>query len=216
VKALLIGTGSKWGEYFTNLLANTHNYNIDLITSSDYPSTENVTCHKVNWYSLDLPMVQSIIPSLRIDPYDIVFFNQNTGGPFGESGFRRGTMTGLADFNQHLFVNCYLPYILIKELTDYITPNTKICWMLTGLIDGKDPDLWQYSGYGAVKSFNVHMLKGFANSHPGIFTGINPFWFPEGQEQNDAELIYNLIQSLTAESNGRMYFKDKREWELSS
>jgi hypothetical protein len=106
------------------------------------------------------------------------------------------------------WVNCQLPYAVVKILTNTINENTKIGWMITGLVDGREKDLWKYAGYASVKSTNIHIMRGFAHQHTGIFFAFDPIWFPDDQYRQDSKIILSKIQNLTTKDTGSIVRKD--------
>jgi len=208
MNALILGGGSKWGQHFTqHILAQGHS--VDLVTSSETEQANNI---KVDWRQLTLEELEVALTPLKGKQYDIIFFNQNSGGAPNDVWFEPTNTFPLQAWSQSLWIDCQVPYYVIKLLTNSIHQDTKIGWMLTGLIDGREQDKWRYAGYASNKSSNVHIMRGFSQYHPGIFFCINPSWFPPGQEQKDAEQIFSIIKNLTKDSNGKVLNKDGREW----
>lgn len=206
--ALLFGCGSKWGAAFTKHLSNL-GYQVDLVTSSDF-EYPNVNVIKINWFALDPDSIKLLLDNNK--SYDLIFFNQNSGGSVGEHYFKPGNVYDIAQWNYHNWVNCQLPYIVIQHLSKSITDNTKVGWMMTGLIVGHEKDKFQYAGYASVKSTNLHIMRGFSMSHPGIFFAINPIWFPEAEYQKDAHSIEKVIVNLTTVDSGKSFNKDGSFW----
>lgn len=207
-KALLVGCGSKWGAAFTTHLSNL-NYHIDLVTSSD-STYQNTNTIKVNWFELNSTNIKSLLNQEK--HYDLIFFNQNSGGSVGEHHFSPGNVYDIEKWNYHNWINCQLPYIVIQHLSKSITDTTKIGWMMTGLIVGHEKDKFRYAGYASVKSTNLHIMRGFSEFHPGIFFAINPGWFPEAEYQKDAQSIEKVIDNLTKADSGKAFNKDGSFW----
>jgi hypothetical protein len=208
MNVLIFGGGSKWGQHFTqHILAQGHS--VDLVTSSDSHGTNNI---KVDWMQLTLEGLEVALSPLKGKQYDFIFFNQNSGGAPNDVWFEPTNTFPLQAWNQHTWVDCQLPYYAIKFLTNSIHKDTKVGWMLTGLIDGKEKDKWKYAGYASHKTTNIHLMRGFSQYHPGIFFCVNPSWFPPGQEAADADSIFKLVNKLTAMDSGRVFNKDGREW----
>lgn len=210
--ALLIGCGSKWGAVFTNCIQ-AKNFHVDLITSSNnFSDTPNVKTHKVNWQDYNESAVDEIAEKVSQTRYDLIFFNQNSGGGPNGDWFKPNNIFSEDGWADTLKRDCMMSYRLVHKLTNSITEATKIGWMLTGLIDGKDPELWQYAGYGSMKSMHLFIMRGFANAHPGIFFAINPLWFPKGDEIKDAEAIFDIIKNIEPKDNGKTFNKDGSNW----
>lgn len=210
-RALILGGGSKWGAIFTNMLAK-KGYTIDLITSTGI-NNKNVINHKIDWWSTNEGTIDKIVANLSADHYDIIFFNQNSGGGPNDIAFAPGDIFPIDFWNKANWINSQLPYYLIKKLSLKINNNTKIGWMLTGLIDGIKRETWQYAGYASVKATNVYLMRGFAQYHDGVFFAIQPIWFPEGSERKDASRIISVIEKLTIEDSGKILMKDGSEWD---
>lgn len=207
-QALLVGCGSKWGAEFAKELAD-QNYSIDLVTGSEliYSNINNI---KINWNSISPSIIES-----KIDPnkkYDLIFFNQNSGGSPNDHFLKSGNKLDINSWNYSFWINCQLPYIIVQHLTNSISSTTKIGWMLTGLIIGREKNLFKYAGYASTKSTNLHLMRGFSEFHHGIFFAINPIWFPIENYKVDAKQIYKVIENLSTADNGKTFTKDGREW----
>ncbi len=205
--ALLFGCGSKWGSAFAKHLSD-QGYSIDLISSNklNYP---NINCIEINWLLSNEQSIKNLVPKKQ---YDLIFFNQNSGGGPGEDDFTAKRNFPLDHWNLHLWINCQLPYTVIKHLSDCIKANTKIGWMLTGLIAGNDPNLYKYAGYASLKSTNLHIMRGFSKYHSGIFFGINPIWFPVEEYDKDAAQILSVIEKLKDSDSGKSFNKNGSVW----
>ena len=208
--ALILGGGSKWGASFTKNLAD-NGYAVDLITSSNF-EYNNVISHKIDWIYSNRNSLESLLEPLKEKKYDLIFFNQNSGGGPNEQSFAPGDIFPIDHWNIQNWVNSQLPYVVVKTLSNSIDNDTKIGWMLTGLIDGKDKEMWKYAGYASVKSTNLHIMRGFANQHHGIFFAINPFWFPKNQYSEDADTIRCIIEDLKTSDNGCTVDKNANYW----
>jgi len=211
--ALLFGGGSKWGASLTKTLIN-NNYHIDLISSSNFEHS-NVDVYSIDWNDCSEQKLNDIINNLKTEKYDLIFFNQNSGGGPNDIYFSPDNDFPLEYWNSAFWVNSQLTYYAVKRLTNKITDHTKIGWMLTGLINGKDPEFWKFAGYASVKSTNLHLMRGFAKYHPGIFFCIQPIWFPQGEEEKDANSILNTIEGLDIEDSGKTFNKDGTIWDLT-
>ena len=208
--ALILGGGSKWGAFLTATLTQ-NNYHVDLISSSNY-ANKNVTTYSIDWHNCKEQDIDSIVSSIQTDFYDIIFFNQNSGGGPNDEFYAPGNDFPLEYWNKAFWLDCQITYYIVKKLSSKITDNTKIGWMLTGLINGADPDYWKFAGYASVKSTNLHMMRGFAKYHPGIFFCIQPIWFPQGEEEKDAKDILQTIEHLNPNDSGYVFNKDGSRW----
>ena len=206
-RALLFGCGSKWGLEFTKYLAD-NGYQVDLVSSSivNYP---NVKTLNINWVTSNETCIKELLVK---EEYDLIFFNQNSGGGPGGDHFSPLRDYSIDHWNIHNWINCQLPYTVIKHLSSTITEKTKIGWMLTGLIVGNDTSRYQYAGYASIKSTNLHIMRGFSQFHKGIFFAINPSWFPVEDYKKDAEQISSIIERLESKDNGKSFMKDGSFW----
>ena len=206
-KALLFGCGSKWGLEFTKYLAD-NGYQVNLVSSSivNYP---NVKTLNINWVTSNETCIKELLVK---EEYDLIFFNQNSGGGPGGDHFSPLRDYSIDHWNIHNWINCQLPYTVIKHLSSTITEKTKIGWMLTGLIVGNDTSRYQYAGYASIKSTNLHIMRGFSQFHKGIFFAINPSWFPVEDYKKDAEQISSIIERLESKDNGKSFMKTGVEW----
>jgi hypothetical protein len=204
--ALLVGCGSKWGAEFTKHLSD-RGYQIDLLSGSDF-SYPNVTAIRINWFELTVDKIKELVPKKN---YDLIFFNQNSGGSPNDHYLKPGNELDVGQWNYHNWINVQLPYYLVKHLA---TTTTKVGWMLTGLIAGHDANMFQYAGYATVKSANLHIMRGFSQFHPGVFFAINPLWFPLEDYAKDAEQITSVIESLKLTDSGKTFNKNGSEWLL--
>ena len=206
-RALLFGCGSKWGLEFTKYLAD-NGYQVDLVSSSivNYP---NVKTLNINWVTSNETCIKELLVK---EEYDLIFFNQNSGGGPGGDHFSPLRDYSIDHWNIHNWINCQLPYTVIKHLSSTITEKTKIGWMLTGLIVGNDTSRYQYAGYASIKSTNLHIMRGFSQFHKGIFFAINPSWFPVEDYKKDAEQISSIIERLESKDNGKSFMKTGVEW----
>lgn len=211
MRVLLVGGGSKWGRLFTGYLSD-QGCSIDLITSTGVNSN-NVINHKVDWNTLSLSDLDTIVANLSNDTYDLIFFNQNSGGGPNDRYFAPGLDASLEGWNKSFWVDCQLPYYLIKKLESKITKQTKIGWMLTGLINSEQSEQWKYGGYASAKTANLHLMRSFSQYNTGIYFCVQPIWFPPGEELDDCKRIYDVIKNLTPEDNSRILMKDGSEWD---
>lgn len=205
--ALLFGCGSKWGSSFAQHLIK-NGYQIDLVSSTgiDLPQVNNL---KIDWISSNEHIIKTLIPKKS---YDIIFFNQNSGGGPGADDFSPKRNFPIDHWNMHLWINCQLPYVVIKHLSDHIDEQTKIGWMLTGLIVGNDKELYQYAGYASLKSTNLHIMRGFSQYHKGIFFAMNPLWFPVEEYAKDSAQILKVIEKIDKKDSGKSFNKDGSVW----
>jgi len=210
MRVLLVGSGANWGSVFTKYIAD-QGHIVDLVTSKEF-SYNNVNAIKINWENSEVE-INTINETLNNNQYDIIFFNQNSYGVPNEHDFSKERTASKQSWDLAYWINCQLPYYMLKHLSNSIHENTKIGWMLTGLIDGKEVAMRKYAGYASVKSTNLHLMRGFSLHHTGIFFCINPIWFPKDDFSKDAEQIFSVITKLQSTDNGKVFNKDGNEWE---
>ena len=208
MKALLIGSGSKWGQEFTNFLLS-KNYKVDLITGSDVEERLNLKIYKVNWKNFTSNELITLTETLSKDHYDLIFFNQNSQMYPVEKTFSQELDISKDNWTQGFWIDCQMPYYLIKRLNCQISKNTRIGWMLTGLITSQQKEYWKYGGYISNKNTNLHLMRSFSQYHPGIFFCIDPFSLKNYSK--DSEDIFNIIQNISEDDNGKIFTKDGKE-----
>lgn len=206
-KSLLLGCGSKWGAEFTRVLAD-NNYIIDLVgkTGVEHDNVSNIL---IDWHTITLDNLKEIIP---IKQYDLIFFNQNSGGSVNDHWLKNGNIIPLDSWNKNYWIDTQIPYYIIHHLSSTFNEQTKIGWMLTGLIQGSDKNYFQYAGYACSKASNLHIMRGFSQFMQGIFFAINPWWFPLDQYNKDAKDILKIIESLSSIDSGNSFNKDGSKW----
>lgn len=205
-QALIFGGGSKWGKSFTRELLR-RGYSIDLVTSNPLSDVNNII---VDWNNLNQDDIKRLID--RDKNYDLIFFNHNNGGIPNDHFLKPGNEIDLNSWNYNAWIGYQLPYSVIQHLSKTINENTKIGFMLTGMIVSSQREMFQYAGYATTKSALLHLLRGFSCYFPGTFFGINPDWFPEDLYDNDALLIADTIERLTKEDSGKTFKKDGSFW----
>ena len=203
-KSLLLGCGSKWGAEFTKCLVN-NGYTVDLVTQTGlkYPNVNNII---INWQELDREKIETLIPK---EEYDLVFFNQNSKGSVNDFWLVEGNVLPENMWNKNYFIDCQLPYYIVHHLGSVTKFETKFGWMMTGLITGRDENLFKHAGYACNKASNLHIMRGFSKSRrKGIYFAINPSWFPLDQYEKDSIQILKIIENLTLLDSGKSFNKD--------
>lgn len=210
MKALLIGAGSKWGGEFTNFLLS-KNYKIDLVTGSNLEERLNLTIHKINWKTFSSRDMDVLAGNLSQENYDLIFFNQNSQSYPNEQTFSPDRDISIEDWSRGFWIDCQMPYYLIKKIKNKIQKDTKIGWMLTGLITSQQSEYWKYGGYTSNKNTNLHLMRNFSQYHPGIFFCIDPMGLNPINFQEDCENIFKVIQDINEDDNGKVLIKDGKE-----
>jgi hypothetical protein len=209
-KILLIGAGSKWGIFLTNELIS-RNYEVTLITSSSPQVEANII--KVDYHSLTNDKIKALSRQLGDQQFDLIFFNHNSGGGPDAQYFKpNGPDINSSEWSNGLYVHSMFPAIFLRSITKYITPETKVGWMMTGMIKDAQPENYQWGLYGSAKYINLCVMRLFSQNHPGIFFGVNPSWFPPGEEKINAIEIANLFEKINKDDNGFCLEKNGNRW----
>ena len=208
--ALLIGTGSKWGLHLTNELIN-RGYEVTVISSSN-PEI-NARIFPVEYYHLTTEKIQELASLVNDRVYDLIFFNHNSGGgPDAQYFEPNGPMINADNWSKSLYIHSMFPAIFLRMITQSISEETKVGWMLTGMIKDANPEHYQWGLYGSAKYINLCVMRLFSQNHPGIFFALNPSWFPQGEEKQDAETIASTIEKITIQDNGICIDKNGNTW----
>lgn len=211
MRALLVGCGSKWGKVFSETLI-AQGWTVKIITGSD----SDTACEqfKINWQQFDEQQLKTLCHTLDQEPWDLIFFNHVQHGGPGEDSFRPESWNG--DFNKwtrSCWINNWMPFLTIKYLKNSCVSQTKVGWMMTGMITDKhDHNIAKYPLYAASKFTNHSIMKAFAANHPATFFSVNPSWFPPGEETEDAEQIIRVIASIQPDQSGMSWNKDGTPW----
>lgn len=184
MRALITGGGSKFGLKLSKLLVQL--YNIDLITGQKQETLpEGIFNNVVNvdWNDRDLLKKDINIST----DYDLVIFNHNPQGEYGE----------LVNFINTTFTAAILDRINPK-------PNLKVMWMISGLVNGEMP---QYNSYASRKATWIYMMRQYASKQEGIYFGIEPGHIIGGEEID----IFNQIKKANKEYNKKVLTKNGQE-----
>lgn len=206
MKALIFGGGSKWGYHFSKALK-VFGYDVTVVTSSG----TGLDCKKilVNWKNLKT--AEYILEHAQ-ETYDLIFFNQNCPGAPNTEVFSKEGEFFLDNWKQSHWINCELPLQFIKNAEHRIHSDTKIGWMLTGLIINPDEENIKYAGYGAEKFTNYAIMRAFAQVHPGVFFAIQPGKLEESTNQKDALAVASMVSKFKAEDSGKCFLKNGNVW----
>jgi hypothetical protein len=206
---LITGGGSKFGSNITDqLLAS--GYQVYLITGSQtYLDNPNVVTIQVNWKTLSLANLRSII--LKLPELDLIFFNHNSSA-LSQTKFLKNQLQSFKDWQQNYFVACQFPFYLIHALKDKISEKTKIGWMLSSLIKHPTENQIGFADYIGNKFTNGCIMKSFSQNFPGIFFGINPESVSDNATNPDLDVckaadIVHLINTHP-DLNGKIYYSN--------
>jgi hypothetical protein len=215
--ALIFGGGSKLGLELSNLISD--DYKLTVITGSKV-DISNATVEFVDWNTLDLATLDRILhPVLTSDDtLDLIIFNQNSkSGPSDPSFFDHQNLTYL--YNNWLYgfrSDCMLPYYVIYKLKSKIQNNTKICWMLTSLINEYiQLSLTNHASYRGIKLTNYFIMAAFAQGNKenqGIYFGIDPGHTTEETQKDKAEKINLFLKQIDKETNGQVFNIDNSNY----
>lgn len=208
MRVLIVGGGSKWGLIFTKYIKD-QGHHVDLITSKMLP-IPGVDSYRVSWNKLDVDSIKKIADEINSKQfeYDIIFFNHNSYTGVNENIFKNNNiLPDLNSWNQAYFNHCQMPVLLLKLISDRIRPDTKIGWMITGMVNRRQPEQFQHGLYASAKYTNQSIMRLFnLHQHKGIFFVIDPLWFEPGGEMRDARSILNVINKI--DEGGHCWSKD--------
>lgn len=208
MKVLLIGAGSKWGLTFTKYIKD-QGHEVDLVTSKVL-SLEGIDSYKISWNNLNTEEVKNIASWInsKQTEYDLIFFNHNSYTGVNENTFKNNSsLPNLNSWNQAYFNHCQMPVLLLKLIGDSIKNETKIGWMITGMVNRRQPEQFQHGLYASAKHTNQSIMRLFnLHQHKGIFFVIDPIWFEPGGEMRDARSILNVINKI--DEGGHCWSKD--------
>jgi hypothetical protein len=176
-RALVFGGGSKFGANISLELSN-RGYIVDAITSSDLQH-HNVNIIKVIWKDFDYTNLTDLLDKLKVNNYDLIIFNQNSKlGPADASLFQPGELRcpyPVTDWSRGIWTDGQLPYYVVSYLNELICSDTKVVWMLTGLINPfASLSLERHVAYRCIKMTSYYIMQAFSKNRPGIFFGIDP------------------------------------------
>lgn len=206
--ALIIGGGSKLGLEFTSQLASA-NYDVTVISGSD--QVVSGTIHqKVNWGDITFEDLycDGNVPEWLRTSYDIIIFNQNPKGPSLDSDNIHELSGKIDNWDRAMFNGVYLPYIVISILREYMTPSTKVCFILSGIIDDQNKNMWKWPVYAGTKSSILHLMRYFSQHLTGTYVAVNPYKLSTETYCDDAEQILSLLSTIDSTHNGKYLGKD--------
>tara|TARA_B100000965_G_scaffold125470_1_gene104192 strand:+ start:6510 stop:7196 length:687 start_codon:yes stop_codon:yes gene_type:complete len=206
---LLTGGGSKSGAEFTKNLTD-HGHKVTVLTHSEF-EYPGVNVIPTDWYTLNLddfykePFGE--VKEYLAKPYDLILFWHNSQDSFvdelSKNQFTYGDFKGKIDHHlQSELVNTFLPFFIVKCLKPYFTEYTKIGYIGSGIIHDTKPELLKYWGYKSKKYSWIAQMKAFSNSLPGIFFGIQPYNFKDGDVLRHVNQIRRTIEFLEPKHNG--------------
>jgi hypothetical protein len=206
---LITGGGSKFGRKITDqlLLAGYHVY---LITGSDnYTDQSNLTTIKVDWHTVNLSDLRSIVRQLP--KLDLIFFNHNSSA-LSQEKFTKNKIQNAKSWQQSYFVACQFPFYLIHTLPNNISETTKIGWMLSELIKNPKKDQVGFADYVGNKFTNSCIMKSFSCCYPAIFFGINPesVSCDTADPADDIQKAIDIVKLIdtTSDLNGQIYYSN--------
>ena len=208
-KCIITGGGSKFGQQLVNQLIQA-GYVVDLITGTPdtWANNPSVNVISVDWKTIGLQNLKQLIPK---DPVDLMFFNHNSSALSGPK-FKKESIQSIKDWQQSYFVSCQLPFYLIHSSANKISPNTKIGWMLSELVNNPVNSQVGYADYIGYKFTNTCIMRSFSLNFPACFFGIIPGLLDRhGLAQDLIGLIHNTdIATL----NGGVFNSDGSKFEI--
>jgi hypothetical protein len=209
-RALIFGGGSRLGAILSSALSD-QGYIVDVITSSDF-QYYNVNTIKVVWKTLDLNSLTILLNQLKINNYDLIIFNQNSGkGPSRLDDFQVGDLgqfCPIDEWSHSVWSDCQLSYYAVFRLKNLIQHNTKIVWLLSGVANPFIPknNLDRWVAYRSIKLTNYYIMKAFSENNPGIFFGIDPDHIDDIEDKVlHGNTVIERILAADSSYNGEVY-----------
>ncbi len=165
------------------------------------------TC-KVDWSSINTSSLHRWAQTLP--PLDLIFFNQNSSALSTGSFAPMPTLKlwqQVAHWQQSYFVSCQLPYLVIQTLGARISDQTRVVWMLSGMVTRPFADPG-YADYIGNKYQNMLIMRNFAQSAPGCFVGIDPGNIATGQLTQQLQGLDRVIALPRDQANGNVFGLD--------
>jgi hypothetical protein len=206
---LYIGTGKRFAQ---ELIADrrARGSRVFCISAQDGQDT-----FQVNWSTVTAADIHKIIR--KLPSLDVVLFNQNASS-LSAGGFKSDCYPTLDlwrqvdHWQQSYFVSCQLPFYLIHSSANKISPNTKIGWMLSELVNSPVNSQVGYADYIGYKFTNTCIMRSFSLNFPACFFGIIPGSLDRhGLAQDLIGLIHNTD---VATLNGGVFNSDGSKFEI--
>lgn len=165
------------------------------------------TC-QVDWNTINASSLHRWAQTLP--PLDLIFFNQNSSALSADSFASMPTLKlwqQVAHWQQSYFVSCQLPYLVIQTLGARISDQTRVIWMLSGMVARPFADS-SYADYIGNKYQNMLIMRNFAQSSPGCFVGIDPGEIAAGQLSQQLHGLDTVIALPRDQANGNIFGLD--------
>lgn len=165
------------------------------------------TC-EVNWSSINTSSLHRWAQTLP--PLDLIFFNQNSSALSADSFAPMPTLKlwqQVAHWQQSYFVSCQLPYLLIQTLGARISDQTRVVWMLSGMVTRPFADPG-YADYIGNKYQNMLIMRNFAQHGAGCYIGIDPGAIAQGCEIQQTQGLDAVLALPRAKANGNVFGLD--------
>jgi len=162
------------------------------------------TC-QVDWQTINTSSLHRWCQSLP--DLDLIFFNQNSSALSSESFDQKPTLElwqHVAHWQQSYFVSCQLPYLLIHTLGARITDQTRVIWMLSGMVTRPFAEPG-YADYIGNKYQNMLIMRNFAMRNPGCYIGIDPGAIADGDLPQQIAGLDTVISMPKSQSNGNVF-----------
>jgi NAD(P)-dependent dehydrogenase (short-subunit alcohol dehydrogenase family) len=218
-QCLITGGGSKFGQKITEQLVQA-GYHVHLVTSNpqSWQNYKEVTPIMVNWSTVGISDLKNLIP--RTSHLDLVFFNHNSSA-LDVTKFQPGTLQNYKNWQQNYFVACQFPFYVIHAMTNKISPDTKIAWMLSQLIFNPTDSQVGYADYIGNKFTNACIMKSFSLNYPACFFGIHPDGIVSaGDQSTDIDKANNLVKFIESSQvddlNGKIFSTQGKLYKFQS
>lgn len=204
-RILITGGGSNLGVQLVHRYLES-SYEVDILTSK-FINIPNVNSVKVDWWNESYNSFSNIFKTLseRNNTYDCIIFNHNSGGMYNDSKLGRLDESDHNIWAKQHFISIQTLDILLKELANNITQETKIICLLSGIIGiyNNESLALKYPGYAGMKSSLLYNMLGYSKHLNGTYICINPGHMESESDYITASrLLFNLEKNLDLSNNG--------------
>jgi hypothetical protein len=216
-QCLITGGGSKFGQKITEQLIHA-GYHVHLVTSNPqyWQNYKEVTPIVVNWLTMGISDLKNFIP--QTPHLDLIFFNHNSSA-LDVTKFQPGKLQNYKNWQQNYFVACQFPFYIIHAMTNKISCDTKIAWMLSQLIFNPVDSQVGYADYIGNKFTNACIMKSFSLNYPACFFGIHPDGTVSAEDPStDIDQAGNLVNfiesSQVGDLNGKIFSAQGKQYKF--
>jgi hypothetical protein len=193
-KALVIGGGSENGRAILDTLAD-NNFETINFGSSVYQQA-SVKTVPLDWRQVDIEFVHRNFSQFD-GVFDFVFFNQN-GSSLNARDFSiqhddiLETWRRIKDWNHSHWISCQMPFLVLHTIRKNLSTESKVGWMLSDLIDYRNPLSAEFADYSSNKYFNYLSMKSFAQANQFKTFGI----YPTFSDSNSKDKLKHIINTV--------------------